>query len=646
MDGASGILKRELDVDQLRTSVYGLDPVVALLSLIHITGERALLNRYTADFKGRQRGHRSSFAGTGGEGPKPVDPKIVEEIREALIAAMIKHPEPLLTNPGKALFKQMAELCIDMKLDDLACLMGREQAGFAKDEGASEPTKVPPADFKVLVLGAGMTGVLAGIKLKAAGFDFHIVEGRDEVGGTWSVNTYPNAAVDTPSVLYSFSFELNPDWSQFYPRGPEYLAYLKRVTDKYGLTDKIDFGVFMQKCVWNDQRKMWKVTCVRDGKEVTYEANAVVSAFGFLSRPLMPDVEGLDSFKGPKVHSGRWDPSLDFSGKRVVMIGTGATAAQMATGVAPKAGHLTVVQRQPNFMIQDDRVFQDVEKDQRWALANIPFVLQWQRLQSFSSLMILPHSMARIDPKHRQETGGVSVVSDMVRAGCIAYIDRKFADRPDLAAKLKPDFPFFAKRPILDCGYYDTLKRENVALVEGNVVKVEPDAVVLADGTRIPCDVLLLATGWKLDFMNTFDISGRGGKKLQDAWTPYPYAYLGMEVPGFPNLFMTSGPNSALTAAHTTTAEQQVHYIVEMLKAMVEKDAVAFEVTPAACEAYVQMIDEMMDGTVWKHKGTAHGYYRHESGRIVLGYPGPNVQYWNDLRQPKLEDYSFTPAAS
>jgi cation diffusion facilitator CzcD-associated flavoprotein CzcO len=632
-----------LDAAQLRRSVDALDPVVALLCLVHLTGDRSLLASLGPTFDGTERGPRSTFAGPGAAARKTADPAIVADIRDRLVKAMLANPTPLLPHPGKALFRQMVELCLGAPIDDAACRMGSEQAGFTQDEGAFEPTRVPPEDFSVLVVGAGMVGINAAIKLKAAGFKFHIVEKRSEVGGTWSINTYPNVAVDTPSVQYSFSFELNPSWTKYYPRGPEYLAYLKQVTEKYGLLEHIEFNTSMKSCAWDETRRVWTVICVRDGQEHVYEANAVITALGFLSRPSFPEVPGLETFGGPVVHSGLWDDSVDLAGKKVVVVGTGATSLQLATAAAAKAGHLTVIQRQPNWLLPDSRVFADVTPDDRWALENIPFVLEWQRFQSLSTLMTLPTSMAKIDPEWRAETGGISRMNDGVRKFCLGYIEAKFADRPDLKAKITPDFPFFAKRPILDCGFYDTLKRENVSLVEGALLRCEEDAVILADGTRILCDVLLLATGYKLDFLTGFDIRGRGGQTLAATWTPYPYAYLGLEVPGFPNLFTTSGPNSGLTASHTTTGEQQVHYIVEMLKAMVERDLAAVEVKEEACDSYCTRIHEELDGTVWMNHGTAHGYYRHASGKIVLGYPGTNLQYWKALREPVLADHLLTP---
>jgi cation diffusion facilitator CzcD-associated flavoprotein CzcO len=491
-----------------------------------------------------------------------------------------------------------------------------------------------------------MVGINAAVKLKAAGITYRVVEQRHELGGTWSQNVYPNVAVDTPSIQYSYSFDLNPSWSKFYPAGHEYLAYLKDVAAKHGILDKIDFGTSMERCVWDEGRKMWVVTCTRDGVEHDYEANVVISALGFLNRPAYPKVEGLERFKGPVLHPAQWDPTVNLKGKKVVLVGTGSTAAQVSTGMADIVADLSIIQRQPTWVMPNEQVFEPVNPHERWALENIPFVMQWIRIQSLATLLTWREGVMTIDAEWRAKTGGVSALNDAIRKVALDYIGSKFADRPDLKTKVTPDFPFFAKRPILDCGYYDTLKKKNVTLVQGALARCEDEAVILADGARLECDVLVLATGFQLEFLTSYDVRGRGGQTLQNAFTPFPYAYLGLEVPGFPNFFITCGPNSALTASHTTTGEQQVHYIIEALQLMVENNLASIEVTQEATNLYNDGIAKDLERTVWVQSGTAHGYYRHASGRVVLAYPRTNVQYWKALREPVLADHRVSERVS
>ncbi len=625
--------------ERLRAAIDALDPVVALLSLVHLTGDRTLLSTLGKAFDGVPRKGGSSFSAKAEQKPKELDPAVAAEIRQRLLAEMETDPTPVITQPDRALFNQMAQFCVGREISADGLAMGREQCGFSQDEGAFEPTRVPPDDFEVLIVGAGMMGIIAAIKLKAAGFRYRVVERNSGVGGTWFVNTYPNVAVDTPSVEYSLSFAQNASWSKYYPRGGEYREYLDGVARKFRIFDHIDFETSFEGSAWDDQANEWVVTCSRDGEEVTYRAKAVIMALGFLTRPSFPNVEGLDRFKGPVMHGGHWDDGIDLSGKKIVVVGTGASAAQIVTGLAERAGHLTVIQRQPNYMLPDPRVLQNVDPNELWALENIPFVTQWQRLQWFSSMMTRTMSPAQIDPEFRARTGGISESNEATRQMSLNYLRQKFADRPDLAEKLTPDFPFFAKRPILDCGYYDTLLRPDVDLVQGELKSCESNAVILSDGTRIECDALILATGYTLEYFKDFDIRGRNGIDLQDVWTPIPFAYKGLDVPGFPNFFITAGPNSALASSHTAMAEQQVHYIVEMLKIMVENDLATVEVSEEACRAYNEKLQADLEQTIWIQSGTAHGYYRHHTGQIVLGLPYANVIYWAMLRQPDMTHY-------
>jgi 4-hydroxyacetophenone monooxygenase len=624
---------------RLRAAVDALDPVVALLALVHLTGERTLLASHGPAFDGVPRKGGSSFSAKAEQAPKEPDPGIVADIRARLVAEMESNPRAVLASPDPALFKQMAEFCLDRPLSEDALGMGSEAAGFAVGVGGIEATRVPPADFDVLVVGAGMMGIIAAVRLKAAGFRFRVIERNTGVGGTWFNNTYPNVAVDTPSVEYSISFAQNSSWSKYYPRGGEYREYLDGVARRFRIFDQIDFETEFTACRWDAAALQWVVTTRRRGEEVTYRARAVVMALGFLTRPSFPDVEGLDRFKGPVVHGGYWDDSVDLAGKKIVVVGTGASSAQISTGLADRARHVTVLQRQPNYMMPDPRVLQEVAPDELWALENIPFVTQWSRLQWFSSMMTRTATPAQIDPDYRARTGGVSEMNEGARRLSIGYLEAKFKDRPDLMEKLRADFPFFSKRPILDCGYYDTLLRPDVDLVVGEMKACEEDGIVLSDGSRIACDALVLATGYTLEYFVDFDITGRDGVVLQDLWNPVPYAYKGMEVPGFPNFFITAGPNSGLASSHTVLAEQQVHYVVECLKRMVEDDLATMEVTEAACSDFNQMLQERLENTIWMQSGSAHGYYRHHTGKIVLAFPGPNVEYWKMLRRPEMTDY-------
>jgi cation diffusion facilitator CzcD-associated flavoprotein CzcO len=338
-----------------------------------------------------------------------------------------------------------------------------------------------------------------------------------------------------------------------------------------------------------------------------------------------------------------WENAVDLKGKNIVLVGTGCSGVQVATALSDTVASMTIIQRQPEHILPNPLVHADVDALERWAMENIPFVANWIRLQALSSSLQDMRGMVTIDPEHRARTGGVSPLNDGIRDMCLNYLKSHFPDDPEMVAKLTPGFPVFAKRPILDCGFFDTLKKPNVTLISGTLAACEKDAVILTDGTRIPCDVLLLSTGYEKHEGTQFDITGRNGKRLREAFTPAPFSYNGMLVPGFPNFALMAGPYSRLVANHAVVSEQQVHYLIELLQTMMDEDFAAVDVDEAACRAWVAEMDAGLANTTWVNCGNAHGYYRHASGKVIMAIPWHNTRIWHELRQPRLEDFVTTP---
>lgn len=627
----------------LEAAIADLDPIVALLSLIHLTGDRQLLNQFGPLLEGTQDQKRAAFVDFGDNVHKQADPAVVAEIRAMLLHEMKGNREPLLREPDPALFREMLKLALGQELPEASIEPARHHGGFVTDTRVRKQETLPPADFKVLVIGGGMHGINAAIKLKQAGFAYTVLESRHEIGGTWSVNRYPGAAVDTASVQYSYSFDPNPSWTKFYPRKDEFLQYLERVADKHRIRPNIHLNTSMQSAEWNEARQLWIVTALRDGVEQVYEANAVILSVGVLSRPRWPDAPGRETFKGPVLHSAAWDESVDLNGKRVAIIGTGCSGVQLTRAISEYAGHVTTVQRQPDYIIPNPQALASVPAIERWAMEHIPYVTQWKRMQSLASQMMDMRGMMAMDKEWHEKTGGFGPLNDAVTKMSLNYLQSHFPDDPEMVRKLTPPYPLYAKRPILDCGYYDALKRPNVDLVEGQLARFEEDAILLSDGTRIECDAVALATGFHLDWYSGMNFVGRSGKTLNETFTPYPFAYEGITVPDFPNLFITHGPNCNLTANAAVIGEQQVHYIVEMLQTMVDEGLSAVEPDPEATRTYNEWTQEALLDTAWYRKGSAHGYYRHdESGRIVIATPRHNSTVWHAMRQPNMEHFVTT----
>ncbi|KFG88895.1 putative flavin-containing monooxygenase [Sphingobium herbicidovorans NBRC 16415] len=632
---------------RIDAAIDALDPTMALMALIQITGDRTLLNHYWDAIDGRQEELIETFVDIHAHEERPrIDPAVAAEIRDRLRLAVRSEKPAVMPQIDRPMFKRMSRLLLGQDLPEMSVDVAFQHAGFTTDTRVRKAADVPSADFKVLVVGAGMMGINAAIKLQQAGFDFTVLEALDQVGGNWLTNTYPGAAVDTPSRIYSFSFEPNASWTQFYPRGPEFLSYLDRVTDKYNLRDRIQFGTWVEGAEWDEGRKIWTVKAVRNGKPETYECNVLIMAVGPNNNPNYPKVKNLDSFKGPVIHSAAWDHSVDLTGKKVVLVGTGCSGVQVATAIADKVGELVIVQRQPEHIIPNPQAHAPVAELERWAMEYIPFVAQWKRLQSLHSQMRDMHGMIMKDEEYAGRTGGFGPINDGMRMMCEGYLKSHFPDNPEMVELLTPNFPVFAKRPILDCGFYDTLKKPNVSIVRGELAEADEDAVILADGTRIECDVLLLSTGYNLHFGRQFDIRGTGGKTLNDAFDPHPFSYEGMLITGFPNFVFMGAPYSYLVANHAVVSEQQVHYIIELLQWMVDDHLSSFDVTREATDNFVDSVDAELQNSAWVQCGSAHGYYRdkgaHGQKKVILAIPRHNSRIWHDLRSPRQQDFHVT----
>ena len=634
---------------RIDAAIDALDPTMALMALIQMTGNRTLLNHYWDAIDGRQEELIETFVDINAHEERPtIDPAVAAEIRDRLRVAVKSGKPPVMPQLDRPMFKRMSRLLLGQDLPDMSVDVAFQHAGFTTDSRVRKAADVPPAGFKVIVVGAGMMGINAAIKLQQAGFDFTVLEAMDTVGGNWLTNTYPGAAVDTPSRIYSFSFEPNASWTQFYPRGPEFLSYLDRVTDKYGLRDRIQFGTWVEGAEWDEARKTWTVKTVRNGKPESHECNILIMAVGPNNNPNYPKVKNLDAFKGPVIHSAAWDHSVDLTGKKVVLVGTGCSGVQVATAIADQVGELVIVQRQPEHILPNPLAHAPVAELERWAMEHVPFVAQWKRLQSLHSQMRDMHGMVMKDEDYAAKTGGFGPINDGMRMLCDGYVKSHFPDDPVMVELLTPNFPVFAKRPILDCGFYDTLKKPNVSIVRGELAEADESAVILGDGTRIECDVLLLSTGYELHFGRQFDIRGAGGKTLKDAFDPHPFSYEGMLITGFPNFVFMGAPYSYLVANHAVVSEQQVHYIIELLQWMVDDHLSSFDVSEEATRAFVDDVDAALQNSAWVQCGSAHGYYRDKGAggqkKVILAIPRHNSRIWHDLRVPRQEDFHVTRA--
>lgn len=481
------------------------------------------------------------------------------------------------------------------------------------------------SDLGAIVIGAGFGGLAAAIKLKKAGFARLVVlEKAGRLGGTWRDNTYPGAACDVPSRLYSYSFALNPNWSRAYSGQPEICAYMEDVAERFGVKGLIRFNAEVERADWDEAAKLWRVTL--QGGEVL-AAPVLVSALGQLNRPHFAGIPGRERFGGESWHSARWRHDVDLAGKTVGCIGSGASAIQYIPEIAKVAGKVVIFQRTPNYIIP--RLDKPTPAWLRKLYARVPLVDRAMRFFIWQMMDVRFRAFRRDTPS-----------AAAFRKLAIGYLEKKIDD-PVLRAKLTPDYPIGCKRILISDDYYDTLKRENVELVTEAVAEVAGRGIRTADSAEHACDVIVYGTGFDTThFLAPLEIHGAGGRTLTEAWKDGAEAYLGVTVAGFPNLFMLYGPNTNL--GHNSIIvmlEAQADYVVKCMKEMRRRRARALEVKPAAFAAFNAALQKDLEATAWA--GECSSWYKTASGKITNNWAHDTATYRRQTANPAFDDYAF-----
>jgi 4-hydroxyacetophenone monooxygenase len=453
----------------------------------------------------------------------------------------------------------------------------------------------PDHPFVVAIVGAGMSGLVAAYRLRQAGIDVVVFEKNDEVGGTWYDNRYPGCRVDVSNLFYSYSFAQRDDWPEHYSSQPVLLDYFRRVADDIDVTPLIRFQTEVTSIAYDDEASTWSLEVVGPDGEETVEAQAVISAVGQLNQPKMPDIPGLERFSGPSFHSARWDHEVELTGKRVAVIGTGASAAQFIPPVAEAAGELTIFQRTPAWFIPAPNYTDPISPEVQWLRRNVAGYANWNRFWVFWRNVEGMLPAARVDPTWEGHGRSISETNDFMRELLTSYITSQYPDRPDLLDVAIPDYPPFAKRFILDNGAWaSTLRRDDVHLVTESIAEVTEAGVRTADGTLHEADVVIYGTGFcASEFLTPMKVVGRGGTDLHERWGGDARAYLGITLPGFPNFFMLYGPNTNIVANGSIIyfSECEVHYILGCIREMLERGLTAIEPTVEAHDAYNAEVD-------------------------------------------------------
>jgi 4-hydroxyacetophenone monooxygenase len=605
-----------------------------MLSLVHMSGDPGLIRgelKPAGLFLNEVQGYMS-------EEDKAAVRKIALEVIADYRDRGCPQPEPI----GPELLQEMMQWLVCEPVPPEYVPMLLEEMELDGRDARAVPGA--PADFPVVVIGCGESGLLAGIRLKEAGIPFTIVEKNAGVGGTWWQNTYPGARVDVGNHFYCYSFEPTDQWTHFFAEQPELQAYFQAVMDKYDIGQHVLWETEVTEACWDDDTATWTV-CARDrnGATTTLSARAVISAVGQLNRPHLPDIDGQQDFAGPAFHSSEWDHSVDLRDKRVAMIGAGASGFQIAPAIAGDVDRLTVFQRTAQWMFPNPNYHEAVGPGVQWALRHLPFYGRWYRFLLFWPGCDKGLAAAYVDPEYPDQQKAVSEINEITRIMFTEWISSQVGDDPDLLAKVVPDYPATGKRTLQDNGsWLKTLTRDNVEMVRTEIDHIESDAVITEDGEHYPADIIVYATGFQATKMLwPMTIVGRGGEILSERWGERPSAYLGITVPDYPNFFCMYGPGTNLASGGSLIfhSECQMRYITQCLELLIAGGHKSMEPTPESTADWVDRTQAEMRKMVWSQPSIKHSFYKNKFGEVYGLSPWRLVDYWTWTREPNPNDF-------
>ncbi|HIL80907.1 MAG TPA: NAD(P)/FAD-dependent oxidoreductase [Myxococcales bacterium] len=520
-------------------------------------------------------------------------------------------------------------------------LEGRDTAAITWGHEIEESVK---CDSSVVVIGAGMAGIQAGIRLAQAGLPFTIVEKNQGPGGTWWENRYPGARVDVASHQYCYAFEPADHWSEYYCQHPELRAYFTNVLDKHELRPHCRFETEVVGAMWDEGTARWSVRIrTSEGKIEELDARFVISAVGSLNIPNLPEIEGMDRFQGESFHSTRWPEDFDHSGKRFALLGAGASGFQIAPTIADEVECLSIFQRTAQWVMPNSMYHTKVPPGETWAMQHLPFYARWLRFMMTYPGIGSGIESFRIDPTHKDPSNrSVNAANAAGRDYLLAFLHTQLEGRPDLIEKVLPSYPTFGKRVLQDDGsWFQCLRKSNVELVRTGIKRIVPEGIETTDGTTHPVDVICYATGFKHNQFVAFDMIGRGGTSLHAQWGDEPSAYLGITAPKFPNVFFCYGPgtNLAHSAGLFFHSEYQTMHAMQAIHRVLAADARSIEVRQDVHDRYVDRLVQEISALVWAHPTIQHSHYKNPNGRVYTLSPWPIDEYWEMTRELDPKNY-------
>lgn len=618
----------EASDQDIAAAVQDADLPALLAALAMLTGDEALL---ADELKPPSPSMTARIAPQGG-----MTPQMQAKARELATQALIRWRDagcPDQPRLSQEWLDRIVRFLIRPGHEDHMDLL-RHELNLPRDVGAPDWSV---ADFpaaagaRVAVIGCGFGGLAAAYRLKQAGLGFTVFEKNSEVGGVWWENTYPGCRLDTPNFAYSLSFAQKQDWRQYFSQQPDILGYLRQVADFSGVRPHIRFDAEVQTLTFQEASSTWRVSWRDKSGQVTEEDfDFVITAMGLLNRPSIPDFPGIERFKGQIIHSAAWDPTVKLDGRRVALVGTGASAFQIGPEIYQRVQHLSVFQRNPPWMLPTPTYHDDLKPGMQWLLSHVPSYGRWVRFwQVWIGVEGRLH-LVGVDPQWKHPIS-VSAPNEALRQECLALLEQQFADRPDLLPKVTPNYAPGAKRMLRDNGTWPAmLKSANVDLVTEGISHLSEGAVHTTDGRVHEVDVIICATGFKAaDFLYPLQIRGPGGADLHAQWDGDCRAYLGITVPGFPNFFMTSGPNTGvvINGSVVFVLECQVEYILRALKHMFATGRRRIEARTEAYEAFNAYIDQGNTTKAWA-VDSVNSWYKNKAGRAAQTWPYGLLDYW------------------
>lgn len=632
----------EASDDVIRAALEQAHVPSLMCALVHLTGDLSVI-------RGEIRPETGFFSDPQGAISEEDQARIRELAFERLTRCR-DEARPLPPPPSEEIVSEMVDFIIGQSVSkDYGEFLSAELSLNEQDAYAAEGLDALPAAakaaFRVVIIGAGMSGLLSAIRLQQAGIPFTIVERHADVGGTWYQNIYPGCRVDSENHIYAYSFRPK-DWPQHFSQQEVLRRYFSDTADEYDLRKHIRFETEVTELAWQEGSATWQVDVTDSaGRPDTLTANAVISAVGQLNQPKQPDIPGQDRFQGPAFHSTHWEYEHDLTGKTVAVIGTGASAFQFVPRIAQDASEVRVFQRTAPWMAPVEDYMADISEGKHWLLNHVPFYAKWYRFAMFWRWAEGMLQAVERDPDwDGDEQVSISAANEEVRQILMEHIESIVGDDPELLAKCTPNYPVAGKRILFDDGtWLRTLKRENVRLLTDRIAEINETGLRTESGEQHDVDVIIYGTGFHASrFLWPMKVVGRDGLVLAEHWKDDPRAYLGISIPRFPNLFCCYGPNTNIVVNGSIIffSECEVRYILGCLRLLIERGEQALDCREDVHDEYNARIDEANGRMAWGIS-QANTWYRNEKGRVTQNWPFSLLEFWRQTKAPDPADYEF-----